>query len=151
MKTNLLALSIAFFACGCSPAPVQPTGPTYAEAVATYHAEVALLDSLEAKLADAKSKLEAERAAIKSRFEAEQKKSDEHELFIFNGFSDPEKAKPHLAENQEHMNSMRSIRDKESALAVSNYKRVADPLVAEIESQRASVAKAKAFRDSLSP
>jgi hypothetical protein len=50
MKTNLLALSIALFACGCSPAVVEPTGPTYAEAVATYQAEVALLDSLEAKV-----------------------------------------------------------------------------------------------------
>jgi outer membrane murein-binding lipoprotein Lpp len=46
MRTLAAVFAVALFA-GCSS---EPSGPTYAEAVATYQAEVALLDSLQANL-----------------------------------------------------------------------------------------------------
>lgn len=46
MKPLISIVLFALVACGCS---TEPAGPTYAEAVATYQAEVALLDSLLAK------------------------------------------------------------------------------------------------------
>lgn len=46
MKTLISIALFTLVACGCSS---EPAGPTYAEAVATYQAEVALLESLLAK------------------------------------------------------------------------------------------------------
>jgi outer membrane murein-binding lipoprotein Lpp len=46
MRTIAAVFAVALLA-GCSS---EPSGPTYAEAVATYQAEVALLDSLQVKL-----------------------------------------------------------------------------------------------------
>jgi outer membrane murein-binding lipoprotein Lpp len=64
MRTLAIVFASLLLA-GCSQ---QPSGPTYAEAVATYQAEVALLDSLEAKLKAEDAEHEKKMSAIRELY-----------------------------------------------------------------------------------
>ena len=58
-RITIGAVFLCMFATGCSEPPVEERGPTYAELVATYNAELALLDRLEKKKQELISQREA--------------------------------------------------------------------------------------------
>lgn len=149
MRTFVIVFASLLIA-GCSSEPPASPGPTYAEAVATYQAEVALLDSLQSQLEAADAKYRDEIAACSARFERVREECDEMDIYIRRGFRDQANAKTHLEENNAHLQLARDVYSQESKNASNEFSGVSAPLKAEIESQKTRVENAKVARDQLS-
>lgn len=146
MKTTLLAVTIALFACGCSSETSQPTGPSYAEAVATYQAEVALLDSLQAKADALKAKHDAAKAAIIEKYA---KMLSDGQSMIDNIELTGRDASS-LERLQSQQAELREVQSIEFNTAQRVFDRESAPIVAELAQQKQRVATAKSIRDALS-
>lgn len=139
----LFVIAISMLLVGCSK---KPSGPSYAEAVATYQAEVALLDSLQAKVDALIAKHGAARAAIKEKYA---KMLSDGQSMIDNieltgrGASSLERIESQQAE-------LRKVQSIEFNTAQRAFDRESAPIVAELAQQKKRAATARSIRDALS-
>ena len=142
MRT-LVVVFASLLIAGCSS---EPAGPTYAEAVTTYQAEVALLDRLEAKAKEAaKIRDDAIAEATKTRdgFLKEADQFDKHE------WSTPTAQKEHDEMRQKTLAAIERGFSNKSDAANNRYADTMKELSPQIELQRENVSKTSALRDSL--
>jgi len=146
MKTLISIALFTLVACGCSS---EPAGPTYAEAVATYQAEVTLLDSLQTQMDAAKAKHKSALAEIDEKFNPQFRKirtlSDDIELN--NRTAAGGETLMRLELQKQEMEKVRSALYDDAHRAFGNE---TGSLVGELAEQKQRVESAKSLRDSLS-
>lgn len=145
MRT-LAVVFASLLLAGCS---TEPAGQTYSEAVATYQAEVALLDSLNARMSSMIATNEIEEKTINDKYDKQIKDAESFGETIATGFNDKAIAEGHLAKNDQHIANLRSIKQRQIAFAQQTFSEKSGPLAAEINEQKTAVEMAKKLRDSL--
>jgi hypothetical protein len=147
-RTTILAIAATcLFFTGCSR---EPVGPTYAEATAAYQSELAILDSIQAKIDAMKLRYEKSVIETKKIMEPEIAKSEEWTETIFNEFNDPKMATEKAAESNEHTKNLRAMLQKSLATSAKNYTTSMAILSSDLESQTTRVREAKKIRDAIS-
>lgn len=143
MKRLFTTIALCALFAGCSS---EPSGPTYAEAVTTYQAEVALLDRLEAKSKEAAKVRDDAIAEAKKTRDGFLKEADEFEK---HEWSTPTAQKEHDEKRQKMLASIERGFSNKTDAANDRYAETMKELSPQIELQRESVRNASELRDSL--